>query len=194
MDDHTRRTLDSGTCASFQSTSSYFYRVHIEPRRMGTRITSWITLEVEPFDFCIDLQTHSKAVCDGSVRNNKYSSFGWAIRDEAGNTVATGIGPAPGTKPSSYRAEAYGMLSIMRFLIRIAEYTEMSFQWQGVLGTDSQSFLDALSGKDRDPQEGTHPFQSMDKRLCLMSFVPIGMCSKKFKRHACNSLASNWNL
>jgi hypothetical protein len=44
--------------------------------------------------------------------------------------------------------KAYGMLSIMRFLIRIAEFTEMSFQWQGVLGTDSQSLLDTPSGKD----------------------------------------------
>ena len=63
------------------------------------------------------------------------------------------MGPAPGTKPTSYRAEAYGMLSIMRFLIRIEEFTEMSYQWQGVLGTDSQNLLDTLSDKDCDPQE-----------------------------------------
>ena len=45
----------------------------------------------------------------------------------------------------------------MRFLIRIAEFTGMQFHWQGVLGTDSQSLLDTLSGKDKDPQAEEGP-------------------------------------
>lgn len=51
----------------------------------------------------------------------------------------------------------------MRFLIRIAEFTEMQFQRQGVLGTDSQSLLDTLTGKDKDPQaeEGPIPIHGL---------------------------------
>jgi hypothetical protein len=49
---------------------------------------------------------------------------------------------------TSYRAEAFGMLAILRFLIQMAEFTEMSYQWTGVIGTDSQSLLDTLCGKD----------------------------------------------
>ena len=135
-------------------------------------LLQWVTLETEPFSFCIDLQPHSKAVCDESVRNNKHSSFGWSIRNEAGQTVATGMGPAPGTKPTSYRAEAYRMLSIMRFLIRIAEFAEMYFQWQGVLGTDSQSLLDTLHGKDKDPQDVDTPIPLHGQEVVLDVLCP----------------------
>lgn len=38
---------------------------------------------------------------------------------------AWGRPQAPGSKPTSYRAEAYGMLLIMRFLIRLTEYTDI---------------------------------------------------------------------
>lgn len=40
------------------------------------------------------------------------------------------------------------MLAILRFLIRMAEFTEMSYPWTGVVGTDSQSLLDTLCDKD----------------------------------------------
>ena len=43
------------------------------------------------------------------------------IRNEFGATVASGMGPARGGgSVTSYRSEAYGMLSILRFLIGIA--------------------------------------------------------------------------
>ena len=44
------------------------------------------------------------------------------------------------------------MLSLMRFLIRMAEYSDMHWSWKGVIGTDSQSLLDTLNGKEVDPQ------------------------------------------
>ena len=139
-------------------------------------LLQYVEVLVDPYSFCVELQPFLRAVCDGSVRTNKHSSFGWVIRDEAGNPAATGMGPAPGCKPTSYRAEAYGMLSIMRFLIRIADFTEMQFQWKGVLGTDSQSLLDTLHGKDRDPQAEEIPWIFMGPKLYLMYYAPIGTC------------------
>ena len=103
----------------------------------------------EPFEFCTDLQPHLRAVSDGSVRKETQGAFGWSMRNEHNITVASGMGPARGGGTmTSYRAEAYGMLAILRFLIRMAEFTEMTFPWTGVIGTDSQSLLDTLFGKD----------------------------------------------
>jgi hypothetical protein len=105
-----------------------------------------VEMEDDPFEFCVASQPHQRAVSDGSVRHHNQGAFGWTIRNEQGERVAAGMGPASGSKPSSYRAEAYGMLSLLRFLIRNAEYTSMHFPWIGIIATDSQSLLDTLNG------------------------------------------------
>ena len=65
------------------------------------------TFESDPFDFCEDLKPHVRAVSDGSVRHETQGSFGWAIRNERGASVASGMGPARGgRRVTSYRAEA----------------------------------------------------------------------------------------
>jgi exonuclease III len=121
-------------------------------------LLQFVDLRLDPFEFCVQLQPHFTSGCDGSViPTTQHSAFGWSIRDERGTTAAQGMGPAPGSKPTSYRAEAYGMLSLMRFLIRMAEYNDMHWSWKGVIGTDSQSLLDTLNGKDKDPQEEDTP-------------------------------------
>ena len=49
-----------------------------------------------------------------------------------------------GDDPRSFRAEACGMLSALRFLVRGAEFAGFSEPLHGFLVTDSQSLLDAL--------------------------------------------------
>lgn len=71
--------------------------------------------------------------------------------------LAFGMGPARGRSPHSYRAEAYGLLSFLRFLIRVREFTGMHEPWVGILATDSQSVLDTLQLGDSDPQEEELP-------------------------------------
>lgn len=39
----------------------------------------------------------------------------------------------------SYRAECTGMLSLLRFLFRLAQFVNMDNAWRGLIGTDSQS-------------------------------------------------------
>ena len=103
----------------------------------------------DPYEFCVDLQPHLRAVSDGSVRHDTQGAFGWSMRNEFGATVATGMGPARGGgSVTSYRAEAYGLLSILRFLIRMAEFAEMRMPWNGIVATDSQSVLYTLFGHD----------------------------------------------
>ena len=132
-----------------------------------------VDLRMEPYEFCVELQPYFKAGCDGSVRPiSQHSAFGWSIRAERGTTAAQGMGPAPGSKPTSNRAEAYGMLSIMRFFIRIAEYTDMHRSWRGTIGTDSQSLLDTLSGKDVDPQAEDTPVSLHGSKVVLDVLCP----------------------
>ena len=81
-----------------------------------------------PFDFCTDLQPSLRAVSDGSVRHEKLGAFGWSMRNERGNTVVTGgMGPVHGGgRVTSYQAEAYSMLSLLRFLIcPMAEFADI---------------------------------------------------------------------
>lgn len=108
----------------------------------------------EPFDFCSDLQPHLRAVSDGSVRHETQGAFGWALRNEQGVNAASGMGPARGGgKVTSYRAEAYGLLVLLRFLIKMAEFSEMQRQWIGIIATDRLSLLDTLRGKDETRME-----------------------------------------
>ena len=51
----------------------------------------------------------------------------------------------------SYRAECTGMLSFLRFLLRIATYANSDIPWRGLVGTDSQSMLDRLFKKGSNP-------------------------------------------
>ena len=133
----------------------------------------WVDLRLDAFEFCVELQPQFQAGCDGSVRpTHQHSSFGWSIRSASRVTAAQGMGPAPGSKPTSYRAEAYGMLSIMRFLIRIAAFTDMHFQWKGIICTDSQSLLDTLNGKDVDPQADEAPLDIHGSEVVLDELCP----------------------
>ena len=81
------------------------------------------TMHVDPNALCVALSHGFRAASDGSVRLQSQGSFGWVLSTDQGIQVATGMGPARGPRPSSYRAKGYGLLSILRFLIRIAEFT-----------------------------------------------------------------------
>jgi hypothetical protein len=108
------------------------------------------TMHVDPNALCVALSHGLRAASDGSVRFLTQGAFGWALSTDQGIQAATGMGPARGPRPSSYRAEGYGLLSILRFLIRIAEFTGRVEPWHGILVTDSQSVLKTLGGGDKE--------------------------------------------
>ncbi|KAI2496026.1 hypothetical protein MHU86_18499 [Fragilaria crotonensis] len=91
------------------------------------------TMHVDPNALCEALSHGLRAASDGSVRFTTQGAFGWVLSTDQGLQAATGMGPARGPRPSSYRAEGYGLLSILRFLIRIAEFTGRVEAWRGVL-------------------------------------------------------------
>ena len=101
-------------------------------------------LFVDPRMTCFSLSPQFFAGCDGSAKFGTHGAFGWTISTYLEERAATGMGPSRGASIDSYRAECSGLLSILRFLIRLAEFTSMHEQWCGVIGTDSQSMLDRL--------------------------------------------------
>ncbi|KAI2498549.1 hypothetical protein MHU86_15945 [Fragilaria crotonensis] len=107
-------------------------------------------LFVDPYTACLELHQGFEAGSDGSEKYGTDGSFGWMISTSQGERVATGMGPSRGYVMDSYRAECSGMLSILRFLLRLSEYTNMIEPWDGTIGTDSQSMLDTIFGRDRD--------------------------------------------
>ena len=101
-------------------------------------------LSPDPHTVSLELQTQFFAGSDGSEKYGDQGAFGWAISTAFGERMAHGMGPARGRRMDSYRAECTGLLSILRFLIRLSQYTVTHEMPQGVIGTDSQSLLDKI--------------------------------------------------
>jgi hypothetical protein len=145
------------------------------PRTFGEYILSLDPWEVdllrhtelihEPHTSCVALQNGFRAGSDGSEKFGTNGAFGWVIRNLEGHRVASGMGPSRGLVMNSYRAECSGMLAILRFLIRIAAYTDLFCTWSGTVGTDSQSMLDTLFGRDISSQNTMHDARSLPDDL-----------------------------
>ena len=114
------------------------------------------SLFVDPRMTCFSLQPHFYAGCDGSSKFSTNGAFGWTISTHLEERAATGMGPSRGAVMDSYRAECSGLLSILRFLIRLSEFSEMYEPWSGVIGTDSQSMIDKVFEKV-PVRSGDHP-------------------------------------
>ncbi|KAI2499933.1 hypothetical protein MHU86_14554 [Fragilaria crotonensis] len=148
-------------------------------------------LIADAYTICLDLQeAFVVAGSDGSEKYGNAGAFGWTLSNMEGEHAATGMGPSRGHVMDSYRAECSGMLSILRFLIRLAEFTAMDGTWTGIIGTDSQSMLDTIFGRgdDNSPAARKEPMslqatrrgttQSIDTRVGPLSqnpkhFAPI---------------------
>ncbi|KAI2490363.1 hypothetical protein MHU86_24203 [Fragilaria crotonensis] len=100
-----------------------------------------VELSEDPFTVSEVLSHGIRAVSDGSVWTDNQGAFGWMLSSDLGDRVARGMGPARGAKVDSYRAEAYGMLAILCFLRRLAEFTTQMEPWTGILATDSESLF-----------------------------------------------------
>ena len=87
-------------------------------------LLSGLELLVPQVDFINKLVAASvKLAADGSVQGPR-ASFGWVLSDKEGHRLARCNGPAYGANPTSYRAEAYGILSVLRF------FYHLKMKWQ----------------------------------------------------------------
>jgi hypothetical protein len=119
------------------------------------------TISIDPYSVCEALAHGFCAVSDGSVWYKSQGSFGWVFCTSAGKQVVTCMGPGCGPRPTSFRAEGYGLLSFLPFLRRVLEFTSMINPWIGTIATpDSKSLLKTLKGHAR-----SHPPPSLEAPL-----------------------------
>ena len=85
-------------------------------------------------------QSTTYATSDGSAPNF-VGSFGWAAKTSNGILLATNSGPAPGYRSSSFRTEAYGLLSFILFFYHAFVYTKTKATERAKLFTDSESLI-----------------------------------------------------
>lgn len=126
-----------------------------------------VELLFDPYTVATMLSSGVRTVCDGSEWDQQtQGSFRWSLSDTNGIRCATGIGPAHWSSPTSYRSESYGMLSILCFLRRLAEFTGHTSAWHGIVATDSDSLLKTL----RKKHVVTYPSVAMAVQPSLKAF------------------------
>ena len=98
------------------------------------------------FAFVQTIQHHGHAyiTSDGSAPIF-IGTFGWMCSLKHGERIAYNSGPACGLRTSSFRTEAYGLLSFLCLLQRALEYTSTHLSSQLHIFTDSESLLKVLT-------------------------------------------------
>ena len=128
-------------------------------------LLGFVETSLDPFSVAHALSYGVRAVSDGSVWDGNQGSFGWMVSTKEGDRLARGMGPARGSQVDSYRAEAYGMLTVSTFLSRLAAFTGYQESWVGIIATDSQSLLDTIADRTVSPSDDTPPVYSVVKKL-----------------------------
>ena len=94
-------------------------------------------------DTSSDSGTKIFATSDGSAPDF-VGSFGWACKSTTRQLLATNKGPAHGYRTTSYRAEAYGLLSFLVCVHRSCEFTGTTLNQKLYVHSDSESVLKKL--------------------------------------------------
>ncbi len=106
-------------------------------------------LDCEPFDLMEALRDDAEAgieiifVSDGSAGDGSMS-FGWVMSTSDGARMVRCAGPAFGTPATSYRSEAYGILSAVRFVYHVFRFCCISPLWKTNYHADNIGILKAL--------------------------------------------------
>jgi hypothetical protein len=82
-----------------------------------------------------------RACSDGSAAKHQ-GTFGWALALSDRTRIAYGSGNVDGHDPQSFRSEAQGMLSVVRFLFRLRQWTKSEATLSGTLATDNTGLVD----------------------------------------------------
>ena len=107
------------------------------------------TTNTDMFHLLETFQTSPKIITasDGSI-SSSIRAYGWTCSLPHGQHLATNHRPIFSCLPSSFHAEAYGLLSYLRFLYRVSQYTQSPLPKQNIIYTDSASLIEKL-GKIR---------------------------------------------
>jgi hypothetical protein len=121
--------------------SAYYFAAH--PWEYELLRHSHMTSSVSEFVLSMS-SANCIGMSDGSV-NNYEGAYGWIFATQSGSQLDTGSGRIPTNPCSSYRAESYGMLSLLRFLyhvtVNIAAPNITALQ----ISTDSNSLIQKVT-------------------------------------------------
>ena len=115
-----------------------------------------LTLNFDPFklmQLLLDSTTFF-GVSNGSVAKHR-GTFGWAISLPCGTRLASCSGSAYGFKPTSFRSEGYGMLSLTRFILRLFEFCGYPIPAGINLATDNEGLIARIASSRQSVTE--HP-------------------------------------
>ena len=90
------------------------------------------------------------AASDGSVISSA-GAYGWICSLPHSQRLATNHRPVFGSSPSSFRTEAYGLLSYLRFLYRVSHYTHSSLPIETIIYTNSASLIAKINEVEKWP-------------------------------------------
>jgi hypothetical protein len=151
-------------------TSNFDFNAYIaalEPWEVD--LLQMFSLTTDVFTVLGKIQEGFMAACDGSVRHKTNASFGWMISTNDGERLAYAYGPARGCRPSSYRAEAYGLLSILCFITRIQRYCHAPppLNWNWTVTSDNQSLIEVINDNSDDGRDTSdHRVTRLDPVAC----------------------------
>ena len=121
--------------------------------------------------FMISLATAQVLVAaDGSVQEHR-ASFGWVMSDQQGNRIAQCNGPAYGARPGSYRAEGYGVLSVMRFFYHLKANWQVTNKFSVVCDNEAM----VRRANEAKPVFNEHPNSTMDSEWDLLAEIWVTM-------------------
>ena len=84
------------------------------------------------------------AVSDSSVQHSQ-ASFSWVIAHTSEQRIAQCNGPAHGHKPTSYRSEGYGILSLLQFILNLSTYTNQTTPKHLTMYTDLENWVKTIN-------------------------------------------------
>jgi hypothetical protein len=118
-------------------------------------LLSYVNLKYDIFTTYGKMQEEFHAAADGSIQRRHSGSFGWTVSTTNGDRLIKAYGPVRGGRPTSYRAEGYGMLSILRFLKHIQTFCNVTPTWKWTLSSDNISLVNKVNGKEDDDEGNT---------------------------------------
>ena len=113
------------------------------------------------------------AASDGSV-SSSVRAYSWICSLLHGQRLATNHGPVFGSLPSSSHAEAYGLLSYLRCLYRISQYTPSPLPKETILYTDSASLIAKIGKIEKWPY--FFPKDTMDPDWDVLQQIITSRC------------------
>lgn len=124
---------------------------------------------------------------DGSVVKEN-GTFGWVIATATGEVLAKCMGPAFGIPMNSFRAEGYGLLSLLIFLFLVHQYAKTSIPHVKLL-CDNKALIEKVDAmakcpRPQFPNETLDPSWDVLQQIQrLLRWLPQGYTAQWIKGH-----------